>query len=170
MDSGLVASIASGAGITITGLLATYTAVVTSRSKDERDADRQVRIAEKGDIIDETRSRLLKDIRAELKRAVDEAERNRVAAERYREEAERYRDEAERCTQEAHRLRGELAAEKARSTMVIRDLTERGERLTRRAEVLELWIEKNKSRFGELGIDPLPFDLLEDRKTQEDEA
>jgi ABC-type phosphate transport system auxiliary subunit len=170
MDSGVLAGVVSGAGVTVTGLLSAYTAITTGRDRKERDTDRAVREAEKGDIIDETRSRLLKDINMQLKRATDEAERNRIAAEKYREEAEKYRIESERCTAEARRLRDELITEKARSTRVIHDLTERGERLTRRAEVLEAWISNNRSRFKQLGIDPLPFDLLEDRRTQEEEA
>ncbi len=52
---------------------------------------------------------------------------------------------------------------------MIRKLTERAERLTRRAETLEDWIENNRPQFERLGINGLPSDVREDRTHDEDD-
>lgn len=155
MDGSVVAAAISGFGAVVTVAGTLYAAIRSGKDKQDRRADRTVAEktaeqieAEKSDIVDQTRSRLLQDINKQLDQAKCEAEANRKEAERYR--------------REAYALREELAEEKTRSARVIR-------RLTRRAETLEEWIENNHQRFHELGIDGLPIDLLKDRRPRADE-
>jgi predicted RNase H-like nuclease (RuvC/YqgF family) len=164
MDASVAAAVVATVGGAATVVSTAVTVIGNKKAKADRDADRIEKRAlaakihaEKGDIVDETRSRLLTDIDMQLQKAHATAERYRAEAERYRNEAERYRDEA-------HRLRDELAEERARSAKIVHRLTIRSERLTRRAETLEEWIICNAKRFSELQIEGLPIDLLNDRK------
>lgn len=153
MEASIIASVVTGAGAAITVIGTTYTTVRSSRDKKDRSADRRKTEAEKEDIVDETRSRLLKDIRDELATAKSEAKASAAEADKYRKEAMALRDSLmEKNSQIDAQLR------------LIRKLTARGERLTRRAEALEKWIDANSSRFKELGIEGLPFDIYDDRK------
>lgn len=172
MDSNLIAAAISGAGAVGTVLVSAFTLVRSGKDKKDRQADRTVaeRTAEKleaehDQIVEQTRGMLLQDVREELRRAKEEAESYRKEAEDCRKEAEKYRNEV-------RALRDALIEKNDRidaQTRVIRRLTSKAERLTRRAEALERWIEDNAQRFHELGIDGLPMDILEDRRSEEED-
>jgi len=165
MDASVTAAVVSAVGGSATVVATIFTTVRSGKDKKDRAADRTVAEAtadkidaEKEQIAEQTRGMLLKDIR-------DQLDRTKEQAENYRQEAEKYRNES-------RALRDALIEKNDRidaQTRVIRRLTKRAERLTRRAEALEEWIDNNAARFRELGIDGLPVDLLEDRRSATDE-
>jgi flagellar biosynthesis GTPase FlhF len=163
LDATVIAAGISGLGALITISGTTFATIRSGKDKQDRIADRTVQEktaekldAEKDNIVDQTRSLLLSDIRVELERTKRQAEDARSAAEKYRNEARELRDS---LVEKNERIDAQ--------TRLIRRLSERSEMLTRRAEALEEWIDANRDRFAQLGIEPLPFDALHDRDRQE---
>lgn len=160
MDASTSAAIVSlgGGVITVGGVV--FSSVRSSKDKTARKADLTVaertaqKIAAESELIaEQTRGLLLNDIRADLQRKKDElveAQQKLTAA----------KVELEIAQGKAEQLR-ELLAEK-NAEIDAQNATIR--RLTRRAETLEVWITTNNERFCELGIEPLPPDLIDDRR------
>lgn len=114
-----------------------------AKTVDERTAEKLK--AERDQISEQTRSMLLEDLRRDLARKAEllaEAEAKLEASNR--------------------------RAEQLRQAIVQRDdeiYTQA--RTIRRLRVLEEWAERNEAAFRELGIEPLPPDVFDDRRPTE---
>jgi chromosome segregation ATPase len=152
MDANVIAAVVSAIGGTATVAGTVFTTVRSGKDKVDRRADRTVAEAtaekiatEKRKIAEETSDLVIARVNAELSRVKGELTT-----------AEEKLDEAER---QAERYRAQLQAKNNEIDIQARTIR----RLTRRAEVLEEWIENNCERFEELGIPSLPADVFGDR-------
>jgi phenylalanyl-tRNA synthetase alpha subunit len=152
MDTNVIAAVVSaiGGAATVGGTI--FTTVRSGKDKKDRKADRTVAEAtadkiaeEKRKIAEETSDLVIARVNAELARVKGELT-----------EAEQKLETAE---QQAEKYRIQLQAKNNEIDIQARTIR----RLTRRAEVLEEWIERNCDRFEELGIQALPTDVFGDR-------
>lgn len=153
-DTNIIASVVTGVGALFTAVVGLATLIRSGKDKNDRNADRTVAQrtadkieAEKNEIIQRTKLAAIQDIQDELA----DTKAKLIDARRELEEA----------YEKADRLR-EVLVEK-NDQIDTQDRIIR--KLTRRAEALEEWITNNAERFEQLGITPLPEDILLDRQT-----
>ena len=152
MDASIAAAIVSaiGGSATVGGTI--FTTVRSGKDKRDRKAERDVTEAtadkiaeEKRKIAEETTDLVISRINSDLDRVKNEladAEQKLALSEK---RADRYREQ----------LQGKNDEIDVQAAII--------RRLTRRAEVLEEWIENNRERFMQLGIEALPEDIIGDR-------
>lgn len=152
MDSSVLAAAVSAAGgaMTVGGVI--FSTVRSGKDKRDRAADRDVASAtadkiteEKRKITEETTDMVIARVNADLERVKTELIEAKQDLERAENRTERYREQLQSKN-------NEIDAQAA----IIR-------RLTRRAEALEEWIESNRERFRQLGIEAMPADVIGDR-------
>lgn len=152
-STNIIATVVTGVGALFTAVVGLFTLIRSGKDKNDRTADRTVAQrtadkieAEKNEIIQRTKLAAIQDIQDELA----DTKAKLIDARRELEEA----------YEKADRLR-EVLVEK-NDQIDTQDRIIR--RLTRRAEALEEWITSNADRFEQLGITPLPEDILLDRQ------